>query len=200
MAQEGIQDALNFVDGIKLLLDETEKAIDINDSLSKIISLIFSDYWRQRGWAYQINKEFSSLLPRVYAAQDRIGYLFLSLLLTLRRVRALSLNIQTLPETRNGGDFVVIKAHSPGAIPLEKNIVMRGIATGIGLELAKKIIRELNGRIEISGSGGNINGFLIRLPAINCSIFPPEAAGDNEEEKNIKNIFIQTINNKEEEE
>ncbi|MBU1906366.1 MAG: LOG family protein, partial [Candidatus Omnitrophica bacterium] len=164
--KEGIQSGLDFINGIEILLDETEKEIDINDSLSKVISLLFSQYYRNRGYDYKITTRLSSDIPTFIATQDNIAFIFFSLLLPLRKYKNIILGIETKFDSENDQNSILINIANPEGLFLNDFLEGGLLDTGVNFALAEKIVKELKGTIQILETSGRVAGFLMNLPHV----------------------------------
>lgn len=160
----GIPDAENFADGIEMLLYESEKEVDINQTLEKILTLTFSEYYRKREYKYAINKQFSSNIPSILARQDEIAYLFFSLVLPLRRTREVTLTASTQLTSDKGRKYVTITITTPQEVSLKNVTTYPNKDTGIGFESAKRIVQKYGGTISVQSEVGKGTTFTLRLP------------------------------------
>lgn len=162
MAQ-GVPFAEGFVNGIEVLLDGSEKQVDINDTLEKILELTFSPYYRNRDYNYAISKEFSPDIPAISARQDEMAYLFFSLVLSLREMRKADLSVSTGITYDKGIKYITVTMAAAQEIPLG-NVIVDKKDTGIGFELAKGIARSYGGTIDVRSESDKGTTFTVRLP------------------------------------
>ncbi len=153
--EKGVLSAENFVNGIEMLLDESAKQVDINNTLEKMLGLTFSQYYRSRGAKYTINKHLSSDVPAISAQQDEIAYLFFSLILPLRKMREVDLSISTQLTSDKQGKHITVTIATPQEIPLT-NVVIDGKDTGIGFELTKRIVQKYGGTIDVQSPSASL--------------------------------------------
>jgi signal transduction histidine kinase/ubiquinone/menaquinone biosynthesis C-methylase UbiE len=176
---EGVSDAENFVNGIEMLFDESMKEVDINDTLEKILNLTFARYYKDRKYKYVINKQLSSYIPTISARQDEIAYLFFSLVLPLRSMIEVALTVSTRLTSDKGRNYIALTIETPQEISL-KNVIEEGKDTGVGFELAQRIVQKYGGTIYVqspsaelgAGELGKGTTFTIQLPVVSEPSFP----------------------------
>ena len=160
---QGVPFAESFVNGIEMLLDESGKQVNINNTLEGILDLTFSQYYANRSYKYAISKQLSPDIPTIYARQDEIAYLLLSLILSLREMREVNLTASTQLTSDKGIKYITVEMTTSQEMPLSNAIVDKK-DTGIGFELAKGIAQSYGGTIDVRSEAGKGTTLTVRLP------------------------------------
>lgn len=164
---EGVPAAENFVNGIEMLLDESEKQVDINDTLEKMLNLTLSHYYRNRGYKYAISKQLSSGIPAISARQDEIAYIFFSLVLPFQLMSKANLTVTTQLASGNERKSVIVTITTPQEMSLENvTTYVYKKNTGVGFELAKRLVQKYAGTIDVQSEIGKGTMFTLRLPVV----------------------------------
>ena len=90
-------------------------------------------------------------------------------------------NVRTIYDFPNGQAVISIQDNGPGIDEevrdkmFEPFVSSKGHGgTGLGLAVANKIVKEMNGHIEVTGEEGEGTTFLVKLPAVHAQLFDSE--------------------------
>jgi signal transduction histidine kinase len=120
----------------------------------------------------QIELQKAPDLPEVEHDSDQIHQVLLNLL--LNAVQAVTgagtVNVEIGPQAQDGFACVVVRDTGRGISPLQLSNIFRpfyttkGNGTGLGLSLARRIVEEHHGRIEVASVVGKGSQFTVLLP------------------------------------
>jgi len=141
---------------------------DLNTTIEHAVMLA-----RQQVLSKPIKIEFTPApgLPEVDHDSDQMHQVLLNLLLNAVQAIEGSGLVRVAVFAKNGGDAVITVSDTGRGIPAEHlpNIfrpfyTTKGNGTGLGLSLARRIVEEHHGRIEVASSSGKGTTFSVMLP------------------------------------
>jgi PAS domain S-box-containing protein len=150
-------------------VDEGElKPTDLNKCLDDALRIC----WNELKYKAEVQKDYQRDLPRVPGYPQRLGQVFINLLVNAGQ--AIEKRGQIFLSTRVEGDHAVVRVKDTGrGIPQEhlsklfepffttKEV---GTGTGLGLHVAYKIVTAHRGKIEIHSAVGQGTEFTVRIP------------------------------------
>jgi len=168
--REGIGRVLTIISDLKALAREDSVEMDTLD-IHKVLEGAVNIVWNQIKHKAQLVREYTDA-PAIACYPSQLGQVFLNLL--HNAVQAIESNGRIVLRTgkRNGFVFVEVEDNGSG---MDKEVARqvfepfyttkpRGIGTGMGLNIARKIIERHHGRISLQSEKGKGTTFRVELP------------------------------------
>lgn len=185
--QEGVRRIMQIVSDLRSFAREDHDLME-NADLNQIMDGALNILWNQIKYKAEIRREYQPL-PAVRCYPSQIGQVFINLL--SNAVQAIERDGRIVLRSTTGGGFVRIEVADNGrgmAPEVQAHIFdpffttkPRGVGTGLGLKIVRKILKRHDGRIGVDSEPGKGSTFWIELP-----ISPPgreNEASDHDESR-----------------